>query len=206
MTVPARVLGLSVGAALVAAAVSGRAELLVRPWFVPIIAAAGVLLAAASLRSTRRVPASTAFALLLPVAVGLTLTPSLVARAAHSNADLSTLSSRVGDPANPLLHGRGGNVTLLQILVAEQQGGGVALAGRPVTVEAFADGPHRLARSVIVCCAADAQTVALPETGPSLPRRGTWVRVHGVLSSEGETTVLTASSVSVIPTPANPFL
>jgi uncharacterized membrane protein YcgQ (UPF0703/DUF1980 family) len=97
-------------------------------------------------------------------------------------------------------------VTLLQILFAEQQIGGVALSGRSVTVDAIASGVHTLSRSVIVCCAADAQSISISETGLALPGGRAWVRVTGQLRSEGTRTVLAATSATRIATPANPFL
>ncbi len=206
MTVPARPVALAVAVAFAALALTGRAALLVRPWFVPVLLATSVVIAAAAIWMRGRLPAGTAFALLLPVVVGVTLTPGVAAKVSQGPADTSTLAARVGDPANPLLAGRGGQVTLLQILLAEQQGGGVVLAGRHVSVEARTAGPHRLERAVIVCCAADAQTVSLPVTGPALPRPGNWVRVQGRLETDGTRTVLAATRVSPIPTPVDPFL
>jgi uncharacterized membrane protein YcgQ (UPF0703/DUF1980 family) len=80
------------------------------------------------------------------------------------------------------------------------------LAGRQVTVEAITAGPHRIERPVIVCCAADAQTISIDEEGPTLPRAGAWVRVQGTLTTDGNKTVLTARTVTRIDTPADPFL
>lgn len=201
-----RIAALVVGVALVALVVVGRATLLVRPWFAPVLLAAGALIALASVRYGARLSRSGAIALLAPVAVGLTLTPAVVGRISTGPADLSTLTHRIGDSSNPLVDGRGGPVTLLQILFAEQQVGGVAISGRSVTVEAIASGPHTLSRSVLVCCAADAQSISVPEAGVALPSGHDWVRVTGRLQSEGTRTVLIATSVSRIPTPGNPFL
>lgn len=196
-----------VGAGLALDALLGRAELLVRPWFVPVLAGAGVALALAALRARGHMPLSGFLALLVPIAVGATLTPSVVSAAARGQSTTTaSISSRLGDPANPLLAGKGGNVTLLQILLAEQAQGGVVLAGREVTVEGIAAGPHRIERSVIVCCAADAQTISLDEQGAALPRGGTWVRVQGTLTTDGNTTVLEARTITRIDTPADPFL
>jgi hypothetical protein len=118
----------------------------------------------------------------------------------------STPAARIGDGHNPLVSGRGGAVTLLQILQAEQQVGGVLLAGRPVQVDAIIDRPNRLERSVIVCCAADAQRIAVGVKGLSLSPNGHWVRVTGHLGTSGTQTVIVATSVHAIPTPADPFL
>lgn len=202
----ARLAVLAVGMALVVAVATGRAGLLVRPWFAPVLLVAGGLVVLAALRRPVDLSRGGALLLMAPVVVGLTLTPAVVGGVSGGPADPGTLTSRIGDPANPLLAGRGGQVTLLQILLAEQSVGSVVLSGRPVTVEALVTGPHTLSRSVIVCCAADAQAVSLPESGTSLPATKTWVRVSGRLGSSGGQSVLTATSVTRIPTPANPFL
>jgi len=194
------------GLSLVLLVVSHRATLLVRPWFTPVLVAAGLLIVVASLRHRVELSRSSALLLLAPVAVGLALTPSVVGRVSQGAADPATLTERLGDPANPLLAGKGGNVSLLQILLAEQQIGGVALAGRSVTVDAIVAGPHRITRSVIVCCAADAQSVSVTTTGTALPSNKSWVRVTGKLATRGDKTVLDAVAVTSIPTPANPFL
>jgi len=206
MTIPVRWAAAALSAGLLVDAVTGRAELLVRPWFVPVLAAAGVALAAAAVRARGRMPLSGFLALLVPIAIGATLTPAVAGNAARASSTAATITSRLGDPSNPLLNGAGGHVTLLQILLAEQQGGGVVLSGRAVTVEAMAAGPHRLERSAIVCCAADAQAITLDETGPALPHPGTWVRVDGVLATVGDKTVLDVRHIVRIPTPTDPFL
>lgn len=194
------------GLALVALVLTGRATLLVRPWFAPVLLGAGVLVVVAALRHRVELSRRGVVMLLAPVAVGLALSPSVVGQVSQGAADPATLTQRLGDPANPLLAGKGGNVTLLQILLAERQIGGVALAGRTVSVEAIVSGTHRLSRSVIVCCAADAQSVSVAETGAALPAAKTWVRVTGRLATRGDTTVLAATRITKIATPANPFL
>lgn len=206
MTVSGRLVALAAAAALAVAALTDRAGLLVRPWFNPVLVATAVLVAIVGARLRRRIRLAAAFVLLLPVAVGAVLTPELAGRVSHGSADTAALASRLGDSGNPLLAGEGGNVTLLQVLLAEREVGGVVLAGRSVTVEAVTSGPHQLERSVIVCCAADAESVSLPESGPALPRTGTWVRVTGKLQSVGDRTVLAADKVTPIATPDNPFL
>jgi hypothetical protein len=199
------VAGLLAGA-LIAAVVSQRAELLVRPWFTWVLVGTAMLLAAVAVRTKPVITPGAAGALLLPVAIGLTLTPSLASRATE-DATLSTVpASRIGDGSNPLVNGRGGPVTLLQILQAEQQVGAVLLAGRTVQVDAIVGGPHRLDRSVIVCCAADAQRITVAEQGPLLSPAGHWVRVIGRLGAAGTRTVIVVTSVRPIPTPADPFL
>ena len=201
-----RAAGAVLAVAFVATALTGRAQLLVRPWFVPILLATGLVVGLAVARTHVRLTPAAAFALLLPVAVGVSLTPAVVSHASQGAANVSDLASRIGDPANPLLAGKGGNVTLLQILLAEQQLGGVQLAGRPVTIEAIVAGPRSLERSVIVCCAADAQTVSMAEAGAPLPKVGSWVRVTGALTPVGTGVVLAARNVTKIATPSEPFL
>lgn len=192
--------------AFAGAVVTKRADLLVRPWFGWALLGTALLLAAVAVRTKVSLSPRATAALLLPLAVGLTLTPSLASRATQDATLSTTPAARIGDGHNPLINGRGGKVTLLQILQAEQQVGGVLLAGRQVQVDAIVDGPHRLERSVIVCCAADAQRIAVSVVGKSLAPNGHWVRVSGRLGTSGTQTVIVATSVQSIPTPADPFL
>lgn len=196
----------AIAAAFAAAVVTKRADLLVRPWFGWALIGTAALLAAVAVRTKLVLSPRATAALLLPLAVGLTLTPSLASRATQDATLSTTPAARIGDGNNPLVNGRGGQVTLLQILQAEQQVGGVLLAGRQVQVDAIVDGRHRLERSVIVCCAADAQRIAVGVQGMSLSPNGQWVRVTGHLGTSGTQTVIVATSVRSIPTPANPFL
>lgn len=192
--------------ALVAGVLTKRTDLLVRPWFAWVLIGTALLLAAVAVRTRLVLSPRAAAALLLPVAVGVTLTPTLASRATQDATLSTTPAARIGDGANPLLDGRGGNVTLLQVLQAEDQVGSVLLAGRQVQLDAIVGGPHRLERSVIVCCAADAQRIALDEQGSPLSQPGRWVHVTGHLATAGTHTVIVATSVRPIPTPADPFL
>lgn len=192
--------------ALVAGVLTKRTDLLVRPWFAWVLIGTALLLAAVAVRTRLVLSPRAAAALLLPVAVGVTLTPTLASRATQDATLSTTPAARIGDGANPLLDGRGGNVTLLQVLQAEDQVGSVLLAGRQVQLDAIVGGPHRLERSVIVCCAADAQRIALDEQGSPLSQPGRWVHVSGHLATAGTHTVIVATSVRPIPTPADPFL
>lgn len=201
-----RVITGALAVAFLAAVVTKRADLLVRPWFGWALVGTAGLLAAVALRTKLAMSPRATAALLLPLAVGLTLTPSLASRATQDATLSTTPAARIGDGNNPLVNGRGGQVTLLQILQAEQQVGGVLLAGRQVEVDAIADGPNRLERSVIVCCAADAQRIAVAVKGKSLSPNGHWVHVTGRLGTSGTQTVIIATSVRTIPTPADPFL
>lgn len=206
MKTPARLILAALGVAFVTLAVSGRAVLFVRPWFVAGLVVTGLVVLLVAWRERPSVSPSTALLLMLPVAAGLTLTPSLVGRIPQGPATTSSLAARIGDAPNPLVAGRGGDVTLLQIMLAEQQLGGVYLAGRSVTVVATVAGPRTLSRSAIVCCAADARRIALSEVGASLPRVGVWVRVSGRLALRGQKVILDAATVARIPSPADPFL
>ena len=201
-----RVVALALAAGFAVAVITHRSDLLVRPWFASALVGTAALLAVAALRVRIEMSARAAAALLLPVAVGITLTPALASRATPDAGLSTTPAARIGDGNNPLVQGRGGPVTLLQILQAEQQVGGVLLAGREVQVDALVGGPHQLERSVIVCCAADAQRIVVDERGPVLSPNGHWVRVTGHLGTAGTETVIVAATVSPIPTPADPFL
>ena len=202
----ARVITGLLAVAFAGAVVTGRADLLVRPWFGWALLGTAVLLSAVAVRTKVTLSPRATAALLLPLAVGVTLTPALASRATQDAILSTTPATRIGDGHNPLVNGRGGEVTLLQILQAEHQIGGVLLAGRQVQVDAIVDGPRRLERSVIVCCAADAQRIAVGVTGISLSPNGHWVRVTGHLAASGTQTVIVATSVRQIPTPADPFL
>ena len=199
---PVAVLGLG----LAATVISGRTVLFVRPWFIPVVAVTAVLTGLVAFRGGPRLSPTAALLLVLPIAAGLTLTPDLVSRVSSGPVNSATLAARIGDPPNPLLSGRDGSVTLLQILLAQQQAGAVYLAGRTVSVIAIVSGPHELRRSAIVCCSADARSIALRESGPSLPDTGSWVRVTGTLVARGQQTILDARTIDRIPAPSDPFL
>lgn len=204
----ARPLQVIIGAALLAAVLSGRAGLFVRPWFVPLVVATGLVLLAATLRSERphRLTASTAGLLLLPVLAGAAMTPELAGQApAWGPSDGSAITSRIGDDGNPLLGGEGGAVTILQVVLADRELGAAALDGRPVELEAMVEGEGGLTRQVMVCCAADARPVGLATRG-ALPSTGTWVRATGTLTADGDRLVLEIEDVTSIPTPKDPLL
>ena len=201
-----RIVAALLGVAFIVSPLTGRSGLLVRPWFDVVMVITGVVLIAVACLSRPSISAGAAFMLLLPLAVGLGLTPKVVGRISNDTTGGSALGERFGDPSNPLVSGKGGRVTLLQIRLAEEQVGGVYLSGRHVSVEAKVGGPNELERSVIVCCAADARTVTLPTSGATLPRSGTWVRVSGKLVPRGSKTILRATKVERIGVPSGPFL
>ena len=194
------------GAALLTLAVTGRGTLFVRPWFLPVVALAGVTLAAASWRGSGGVKTATGALLLLPLVVGLALPTSAVGDpTARSATGGSSVGARFGDPANPLLAGRGGAVTVLQVRAAEQDVGPVALAGQAITTTGFVSARGTLSRLVMVCCAADARAVTVPVTLQPLPV-GHWVTVRGRLTVANGELVVQAMSVEKVPTPADPIL
>lgn len=193
------------GAALLAAAVSGRAGLYVRGYFVPVLAATGVVLVLLAWRRPPRLSRRAWAVLCLPVVVALGIGPHQAA--SLSQGQLSGgLGARLGDGPNPLLSGRGGPVTLLQVQLASEQLGPVALLGRQVSVEAEVASPSSIERLVMVCCAADARPVTLQVAGAHLPPAGRWVEIDGRLSAAGGTVVLDAASVRGIPVPSQPIL
>lgn len=203
----ARPVQLVIGASLVVAALAGRMHLFVRPWFVPVVAATGLLLLVA-LRTDRppRVPAATAALLLLPVLAGATMTPELAGQARPwTAADGTAITARLGDGDNQLLRGDGGTVTILQVVLADRELGAAALDGRQVALEALVTDASSLTRQVMVCCAADARPVSVATRG-SLPPVGTWVRASGVLTADGHELVLVVETVTPIDTPRNPLL
>ena len=195
----------ALGAAFVLGALTGRGALFVRPWFVPVLLGTGAVLLLVAWRGTVRMAPGTAVVLLVPVLVGLALPPAVAGRITTFAGTGTPVQARLGDGSNPLLAGRGGDVTILQVVLAEQQVGAVYLDGRDVRVDGVVDSGNRLTRLVMVCCAADARPVSIAVRG-SLPSKGTWVRVTGRLSAAGGGLSLQAQDVVTIPTPENPFL
>ena len=203
---PAAVLVGALAAAFVAGVLTGRAPLFVRPWFTPVMATTGLVLAGVALRAGQRVRAEIAALVLVPVVVALALPAGVVGRAASTTASASDIGARLGDGDNPVLAGRRPDVTLLDIVLAERKVGGVYLAGRPVVVEAMVGPGPVLTRSVMVCCAADARPVSVPVRGAAVPAVSTWVRVRGRLAAEGNRLVVQADRVERIGTPSRPLL
>lgn len=196
----------ALGTGLFVAALSGRAGLFVRGYFVPVLAVTGMGLCAIAWLRPPRLSRLAALTLALPLVAGLTLGPS---EAAHVSQGIISggLGARLGDGANPLLSGAGGSVSLLQVVLAEDQVGASALVGRHISVEAQVAGPHLVQRLVMVCCAADARPVTLATGGVRLPPAGTWVRLSGALSvSHDGAALLDIGQLQQIPTPGNPIL
>jgi hypothetical protein len=202
---PARMAVAALGAGLLAAVASGRAGLYVRGYFVPVLAVTGVaLLLVAWLRPPRLSRRAWAV-LLLPLVVAMGIGPHQAATLSQGQLS-GGLGARLGDGPNPLLAGGGGVVSVLQVQLAAEQVGPVALMGRDVVVDAVVASPSSVERLVMVCCAADARPVILSVAGIHLPARGRWVEIHGHLSASDGRVVLDASGVRVIPVPTAPIL
>ena len=195
----------ALGAGLIAAVASGRASLYVRGYFVPVLAVTGIALIALSWVRPPHLSRSAWAVLLLPLVVAAGIGPRQAASVSQGQLS-GGLGARLGDGPNPLLDGRGGPVTLLQIDLAAEQVGPVALMGREVVVDAEVASPSSVERLVMVCCAADARPVTLTVHGAHLPAAGKWVEVHGRLSASGGDVDLTADHVRTIPVPAAPIL
>lgn len=202
---PVRVAVGGMGAAMVAAALSGRADLYVRGYFVPVLGVAGVALLALAATLPLRASRSAAMLLALPVVAGLGIGPAQAASLPAAPAG-GQVGARLGDGSNPLVAGGAGPVTVLQIQLAAQEEGPAALIGRRVTVEAEVASPTSIERLAMVCCAADARPVVLDVTGRPMPKRGTWVTVTGTLTVNAGQAALVADTVRTVPVPASPIL
>lgn len=194
------------GPGLLASVVFGRDQLFVRPWFAPVLVVTALALALLAIRSGVETSPTTTAVLLLPLVVGVSLSPGLVGRAQTGADGPAVVQTRIGEGQNRVLDDAGEEVSILDVVLAERQVGGVALDGRGVSVEGFVVAESRISRYVMACCAADARPVTLDVVGGELPPEGTWVRVRGFLRSEGADMVLRPQTVTAIPTPARPFL
>ena len=195
----------AVGVGLFAAAISGRADLYVRGYFVPVLAVTGIGLLVLTRVRPPRLSGRAAAVLLLPLVVAVGIGPRQAASVSQGQLS-GGLGARLGDGPNPLIDGRGGPVTVLQIDLAAEQLGPVALMGREVVVDAEVASPSSVERLVMVCCAADARPVTLTVHGARLPAPGKWVELHGRLSASGGNVAITVESVRSIPVPAAPIL
>jgi uncharacterized repeat protein (TIGR03943 family) len=205
-SVALRAVVLVVGAAFLGAVATGRSRLFVRAWFVPILLVTGLALIVLVPRARGTATRAAAAVLLLPLIVGALLSPARVGAIATLAGGSAPLQSRIGEHANPLLTSRSSMVTLLDILLAQREAGAVALDGRTVVVDGIVGRDGRsLLRLVMVCCAADARPVSVPVLG-TLPRPGSWVRVHGRLTARGQAIALEVRDVHAIPAPESPFL
>lgn len=201
----ARVAVAVLGAALLAAALSGRAALYVRSYMVPVLGVTGAVLMLLAWRRPPRLSRRGWAVLALPLVVALGIGPQQAANLSQGQLS-GGLGARLGDGPNPLVDGRGGAVNLLQVDLAASQQGPVALVGREVELQAEVAGPSSVERLVMVCCAADARPVTLTVRGVRLPAQGRWVDLRGRLSAQSGQVVLDASHVQGIPVPQEPIL
>lgn len=195
----------TLGIGMICAALAGRAALFVRPWFVPVILAAGVLLLIVAWIGRARIGVAGAALLMVPLIVGIGISPETATRVGAVSSQATELVARFGDGSNPLLDGGGEHVTLLDVALADREVGSVSLDGRRVIVEGVISTGGMLSRLAMVCCAADARPVGIAVRG-ALPPVGSWARVDGLLSSDQGTLVLVADRVESIPAPDQPFL
>lgn len=193
------------GGGLIAAVVTDRGALFVRPWFLPVMLVAGVILVLASWATTHQLSASAASCLLLPLLVGVMIAPSRAADVFAADLTPSAeLRPRLGEGDNPLLQGAS-QVTILDIALAEREVGRVLLVGRDVSVVGLVDDSDHISRPVMVCCAADARPVRLAVRGELGPP-ASWVRVSGKLAIRGGDLVLEPADIRQVPAPDRPFL
>lgn len=198
----------AVGLLFLVAALTGFGGHLVRPWFLPALAVAGVLVVASATIVGRQSTATTALLVLLPVAAWIGVAgqqPSVSAAPLAATSADGGPQRRLGDAPNPLLSGSGGAVDILQVLTASSQLGPAALNGRAVEVLGVSDGGKAVSRLAMVCCIADARRVTLQVRG-ALPREGQWVRVTGHLRAGDRELVLVPDSVEAIRPPERPVL
>jgi hypothetical protein len=193
----------AVGVVFVVTAMTGLGGHLVRAWFLPVLALTGAVVVACAPEAARRATATGALALLLPLGAWCGVAgqqPDVAAAPPLLAADGASLGSRLGDGTNPLLSGAGGEVTVLQVLLAATELGPAALDGRGVVVTGVSDGRSSISRLAMACCIADARRVPLTVRGP-LPASGTWVRVTGRLRAQGGRVVLVDDRVQTVPAP-----
>jgi uncharacterized repeat protein (TIGR03943 family) len=84
-----------------------------------------------------------------------------------------------------------------------------SLKGRRVEIEGFvtpgSDGSWRISRIIVSCCAADARVVTVTVHGPAGPSANTWVAISGTWNPGDATPTIDATSLTRIPTPADPY-
>jgi putative membrane protein len=158
-------------------------------------------------------------ALLLPIAIGITLAnASLGALAASSKlsargvdmAELArTLASGSKEVSFLQIEGAGSDTTLRK-QIGLRDGTRVALTGLVMEPSDVAGGRFELGRFYITCCVADALPIAV-EVDPSLIDEGPypedqWLRVQGVLVDNGDNFTVEATQIEEIDEPAHPYL
>ena len=84
-----------------------------------------------------------------------------------------------------------------------------SLKGRTVEVEGFVtlggSGTWRVSRIIVSCCAADARVATVTVHGPVAPPANSWVTVTGIWNPHGTDPTIDATSLTRIPTPADPY-
>lgn len=191
-----------------AIAVTAMGAHLVRGWFLPVVGVTGVAILWCAKPAASRTGIAGSLVLLLPVAAWLGVVgqqPDVSGAPSAVSADSVGLQRRLGDAANPLLEGKGGSVSVLQVLLAVSQVGPAALDGRQVEIVGVSDGRSSISRLAMVCCIADARRMPLGVRG-ALPPAGGWVRVTGRLQAKDSSVVLVAEHASSVPTPSRPVL
>ncbi|GFH34221.1 TIGR03943 family protein [Streptomyces pacificus] len=107
-------------------------------------------------------------------------------------------------------------LSLTEFIARVQQEERQSLQGRTVVLQGFVtpgeDGTWRLARLLISCCAADAQSLAVTVHGVTAPPADTWVTVtgtwhpDGALGTTSAALALDAAAVDRIPEPPLPYV
>lgn len=199
--------------------VSGRATTYIGPktwWVVALGAITLPLVAFAYLwgaRNTKRAPSLRELG-----ANGLLVAPILFTLMvpAPSLGALAVENKRTDNVAAPLETAIEGDIRLYEIAWAAESAEYASYneigEGTPVDFVAFVSnekdkaGELELARFMVGCCAADANSFTVKVTGaPDLPV-DTWVQVKGTLTGKpGENLKVAASSVEKVAQPANPY-
>jgi uncharacterized repeat protein (TIGR03943 family) len=150
--------------------------------------------------------------LLAPIAALLLVAPPTLG--SYGVARGAAVDVRAGAPVlEPLTRGRTPvDMTLLEYGQRAFERGGASFRGVPVQLTGFVAGADaqgfRLARYQIACCAADAAPVVVRVVGTvgELPEADQWVRVIGTFhKAPGEVPEITASSVTAIQPPVDPY-
>ncbi|SER69690.1 hypothetical protein CCYS_02650 [Corynebacterium cystitidis DSM 20524] len=176
------------GVLLCTLALTGAATDYVRPFFVPLILVAGVVLLIVGIWTIATVPGSgrprnSAWAVVVVVALALLAAPGSLGSYFVDTGRVATTATagRIERPE--------GDVRLDDLVAAHSAG---IAEGAHITVEGFAgrgaqgtpsEGRWFLARYVITCCVADATGVRITLLGPQ-PEQGQWYRASGRVTTD----------------------
>ncbi len=151
--------------------------------------------------------------LLAPVVVLFAVAPGALDAMAVSADDTMQVRARGGEWA-PLDPTAVNPLTLAEFAdrALDPQGGVESISTATVRLVGFvakggpADG-LRIARFTIACCAADALVakVDVLDTGATAPPLGTWIEVEGIYVAGGTVPRVRASSLAIVPEPANTY-